>query len=65
MRTRFSPSPTGYFHVGGGRSVLDDSHFIFDNANPGFIVYSIPEPTSLALIAASAALTIALVSYVQ
>ena len=22
MRTRFSPSPTGYFHVGGGRSVL-------------------------------------------
>lgn len=22
VRTRFSPSPTGYFHVGGGRSVL-------------------------------------------
>jgi glutamyl-tRNA synthetase len=42
VRTRFSPSPTGYFHVGGGRSVLYN-WFLARQANDGVLILRIED----------------------
>jgi glutamyl-tRNA synthetase len=42
VRTRFSPSPTGYFHVGGGRSVLYN-WFLARQSSDGVLILRIED----------------------
>ena len=48
VRVRFAPSPTGYLHLGGARTVL--FNFLFARANEGSVVLRIEDTDKVSIL---------------